>query len=287
MEILKNISLKKYNTFKIGGRTKFFCVAKDKEDIVKAITLAGKQNLPFFILGAGSNLLISDKGFSGLIIKMQNTNYKLQNTKIFAGAGAKLAELLNVSVKNELAGLEWAIGIPGTVGGAIFGNAGAFGKSMKNIIGEVKVFNIKTGKIESFKNKKCEFGSRKSIFKKNRNLIILSAEIRLKKDDKKNIKSRLEKFLEHRRESQPLDFPSAGSVFMNPNNFSAGKLIENCGLKGKRIGSAEISKKHANFIVNLGEARAKDVIKLINLAKKSVKNKFHIILEEEIQYFGF
>lgn len=285
--VKENVSLKNYTTFKIGGSARYFFTAETKEDLVAAVLTAEKLNLPFFILGAGSNLLVSDRGFYGLIIKIQTAEYKILNTKIITGAGIKLAELLSVSAKSGLAGLEWAMGIPGTVGGAISGNTGAFGKSMENIIKEVEVFNIKTEGIEFFKNKKCEFGYRKSIFKKNKNLIILSAEIQLKKDDKRNIKSRLEKFLEHRRESQPLDFPSAGSIFKNPKGFFAAELIKKCNLKGKRIGGAEISEKHANFIVNLGNARAQDVIKLINLAKRSVKNKFGVNLKEEIQYLGF
>ncbi|MFH1894497.1 MAG: UDP-N-acetylmuramate dehydrogenase [Patescibacteria group bacterium] len=291
--VKRNVSLKNYTTFKIGGSARYFFTAETKDDLMAAVLAAEKLNLPFFILGAGSNLLVSDSGFDGLIIKIQTTKYKILNTKIIAGAGAKLGELLIVSLKNGLAGLEWAAGIPGTLGGAIFGNAGSFGQSIGGLIEKVEVFNTKTMKIESFKNKKFKFGYRRSIFKKNKNLIILSAEIQLKKDDKRNIKSRLEKFLELREESQPLNFPSAGSIFKNSRlggrqakGFFAGQLIEKCGLKGKRIGKAEISKKHANFIINLGGAKAGDVKKLITLAKRSIKNKFSVNLEEEIEFLG-
>ena len=321
-EIKKNVLLKNYTTFKIGGRAKYFFEAKNKEDLIKAISLAKKFKLPFFILGGGSNLLVSDKGFKGLVIKIQNTKYKIQNTKIMAEVGVMLGELVNVSAKTGLSGLEWAVGIPGTVGGAIHGNAGAFGKSMKNVVKEVEVFDLSNEKIKTFKNKDCQFDYRESIFKKNKNLIILSTKLKLKKEKKSKIERKMREYLNYRKENQHLNLPSAGSVFKNyelrlqpahhppeksgpiknyelvkefpelrefnkKNLIPAAWLIEKCGLKGKKIGGAKISEKHANFIVNLGEAKAEDVKKLINLAKKKVKNKFSITLEEEIQFLGF
>ena len=321
-EIKKNVLLKNYTTFKIGGRAKYFFIAKNTEDLIKAILVAKKFKLPFFILGGGSNLLVSDKGFKGLVIKIQNTKYKIQNTKIMAEVGVMLGELVNVSAKTGLSGLEWAVGIPGTVGGAIFGNAGVFGKSMKNIVKEIEVFDLSNEKIKTFKNKDCQFDYRESIFKKNKNLIILSTKLKLKKEKKSKIERKMREYLNYRKENQPLNLPSAGSVFKNyelrlqpahhppeksgpiknyelvkefpelrefnkKNLIPAAWLIEKCGLKGKKIGGAKISEKHANFIVNLGEAKAEDVKKLINLAKKKVKNKFSITLEEEIQFLGF
>ena len=285
--IKKNVPLKKYTTFKIGGSARYFFTAETKEDLAAAVLTAEKLKMPFFILGAGSNILVSDGGFDGLIIKIQITKYKIINTKIVAETGVKLGELLSISAKNGLTGLEWTVGIPGTLGGAIFGNAGAFNRSMGNIVDKIEAFDIKTKRIVFLNNKNCKFSYRGSIFKKNKGLIILSAELRLKKADKKLIKEKIKNFLKHRRISQPCELPSAGSVFANPDKFFAGKLVEKCGLKGRRIGGAEISKKHANFIINLGEARAQDVIKLINLAKKSVKKKFKINLKEEINYLGF
>ena len=255
--IKKNISLSKYTTFKIGGKAKYFFAAKTKKDLIKAIVTAKKSKLLFFILGGGSNLLVSDRGFKGLVIKY----------------GQPLSSYVSK-------GLEWAAGIPGTIQGAVQGNAGAFGKSMKNVVKEVEVFDTKTGKIKIFKNKDCQFSYRNSIFKKNKNLIILSVKIKTRKSNVKRIKQ----YLEYKKEKHPWNFPSAGSVFKNPPGFLAGELIQKCGLKGKRAGKAEISEKHANFIVNLGGAKAKDVKKLINLAKKSVKKKFKINLEEEIQF---
>jgi len=256
----KNIFLKNYTTFRIGGRAKYFFVARKKEDLIKAILVAKKFKLPFFILGSGSNLLISDKGYEGLVIK----------------TGTPLSLYV-------FKGLEWAAGIPGTIEGAVYGNAGAFGKSMKDAVKSVEVFDTKTGKIEIFKNKDCKFGYRSSIFKKKKNLIILSVKIKTKKSDPQKIKQ----YLDYRKKTQPLNLPSAGSVFKNPKGVFAAELIEKCSLKGKKIGNVKISEKHANFIINLGKAKAKDIRKLIDLIKKRVKKKFKTKLEEEIQYLGF
>ncbi len=282
----KNISLAPYTTFKIGGMAKYFCEARNSEDVIAAVARAKKENLPFFILGAGSNILVSDKGFEGLIIKIQNTRYKIRDTKIVADAGVLLSELVSKSAEAGLTGTEWAAGIPGTVGGAVRGNAGAFGISMSNIVREVKVLNIGTSQVQIFKNKDCKFGYRDSIFKKNKNLIILSTELELRKGDREKSEKLIKDYLKQRKEKQPMEHPSAGSIFKNPEGQSAGYLIEQCGLKGKIVGGAMISEKHANFIVNLGNAKAKDVKKLIDLCKEKVKEKFGIKLEEEIEYLG-
>jgi len=309
----RNVLLKNYTTFKIGGPAKYFFVAKNTEDLIKAVLVAKKLKLPFFVLGGGSNLLVSDKGYNGLVIKVQGSRFKVQGSTITTEAGVPLGKLVRVLIEKGLSGLEWAAGIPGTVGGAIFGNAGAFGSLMRDVVKKVEVFDIKNEKIKIFQNKNCKFNYRESVFKKNKNLIILSAVIQLKKGRhppatrKKEIKNKIKENLKSRKEKQPLNFPSAGSVFKNPSpaqvlkkfgrasgflagrlkrgeprSFGAGELIEKCGLKGKRIGNVKISEKHANFIVNLGGAKAKDVKKLINLVKKEVKNKFRIVLKEEI-----
>ena len=256
MKFKRNISLAKHTTFKIGGPAEYFCMLNNKEDIIKAVKWAKERKLPFFVLGGGSNLLFSEKRYKGLVIKT--------GTPLF----------LYVSK-----GLEWAVGIPGTIEGAVYGNIGAFKKSMKDAVESVEVLDVETEKIKVFKNRDCQFSYRDSIFKRNKNLIILSVKIKPKKSNPKKIK----KYLNYRKETQPLNFPSAGSVFKNPSGFSAGELIEKCGLKGKKIGKAKISEKHANFIINLGGAKAKDVLKLIKFIKQKVKNKFGIYLQEEIQ----
>jgi UDP-N-acetylmuramate dehydrogenase len=293
-KIQKNISLAKHTTFKIGGRARYFFVARTKKDLLLAIKTAKKFKLPFFISGGGSNLLVSDREVKGLVIKSQISNLKCQNSKIYVEAGTPLSSVVSKATKKCLTGLEWAVGIPGTVGGAIWGNAGAFRKSMKDIVESVEVLDVNKinppkfceAKLRWIKNKNCRFSYRNSIFKKNKNLIILSTKINLKKGNKKEIKKKIKEYLNYKKSTQPLNFPSAGSVFKNPKRFFAAELIKKCGLKGKKIGEAKISEKHANFIVNLGKAKAKDVKKLINLAKKQVKKKFKIILEEEIQYLS-
>ena len=309
--VKRKVLLKNYTTFRIGGQAKYFFIAKTKEDLIKAISTAKKINLPFFILGGGSNLLVSDKGFKGIVIKVQLSNFKIQKSKILVEASTSLSLLVNKSMKNNLTGLEWAVGIPGTIGGAIYGNAGAFGKSMQDIVKEVEIYDLRAKKIKILKIKNCKFGYRDSIFKHKKNLIILSAEIQLKRGNKEKIKEIFKKYLKYRKKIQPVEFPSAGSIFKNyeaeslknrrkllkkhsefrkiikDNKIPTSFLIEKCDLKGKKVGQAQISKKHANFIVNLGNAKAKDVKKLINLMKKKVKNKFGITLKEEIQYLGF
>ncbi len=267
--VKKNVPLKKYTTFKIGGPAKYFYIAKTKKDLIRAIKTAKKLNLPFFILAGGSNILVSDKGYNGLVIKT--------------------GRLLSLYVSK---GLDWAAGIPGTIEGAVYGNAGAFGKSMKDVVESVEVFDAKTEKVKIFKNKDCKFGYRDSIFKKKKNLVILSVKIKTAKSDPRKIK----KYLIYRKQRHPR-LPSAGSIFknltltnkagMNKGEIPAAILIHQTGLTGKKIGRAQISKKHSNFIVNLGGAKASDVKKLINLIKKKVKDKFKIELKEEVQYLGF
>jgi UDP-N-acetylmuramate dehydrogenase len=304
----EKIPLKEYTTFKIGGPARYFFVAKNKEDLKNAIFWAKKKKLPFFILGGGSNVLFSDNGFKGLVIKLQNTQYKIRNTKIVAEAGVPLQKLVLETAKRGLSGLENLAGIPGTLGGGIWGNAGAFGREIGDLVEEVKVLDVGSSKLEvkRLKNKDCKFGYRDSIFKRKKNLIILEATLRLKRGKRKEIEEKIKEFLKLRKEKQPLEFPSAGSVFKNvpiekvPKEIRekfkekikdgflpAGVLIEAAGLKGFQIGGAKISEKHANFIVNVGEAKANDVKELIEKIKKEVKKKFKIQLEEEIKLVGF
>ena len=312
LKIKEKISLQEYTTFKIGGPARYFFVAKNKEDLKNAILWAKKKKLPFFILGGGSNVLFSDNGFNGLVIKIQNSNLKIQNEnskfKIICGAGLPLVKLVFKSSEIGATGLENLVGIPGTLGGAIWGNAGAFGREIGDLVEEVRVLDVGSSKLEVKKLKKedCKFGYRNSIFKRRKNWIILEATLELKKGNKKEIEEKIKEILKLRKEKQPLELPCAGSVFKNvpikkvpkkiqekfnekiKNGFlPAGVLIEAAGLKGFQIGGAKISEKHANFIVNLGGAYAKDVWKLIQKIKKEVKRKFKINLEEEIKLAGF
>jgi len=304
--VRKNVLLAKYTTFKIGGSARYFFIANSNQEIKTAVEAALKLRMSFFILGGGSNLLVSDEGFDGLVIKVENSKLQVKKTRIIAEAGANFSKIVEASVKNSLTGLEWAIGIPGTIGGAIRGNAGAFGRAIGENVEKVRALEIsgKKTKIREFSKNGCKFGYRESIFKNRPNLIILSAELELKKGNREKIRKEAAENLKIRIKRQPRK-ASAGSVFKNKktikenkrliklfpeirtkmvkNAIPAAALIEWAGLSGKKIGDAQVSKTHANFIVNLGRAKSKDVKKLIDLIKKKVKNKFGVNLEEEIK----
>ncbi|MCX6718053.1 MAG: UDP-N-acetylmuramate dehydrogenase [Candidatus Staskawiczbacteria bacterium] len=286
-EIQKGVLLKNYTTYRIGGPAKYFFAVKNKEDLISAMKLAKKFKLPVFILGGGSNLLVSDKGFSGLVVKINISDLNLKGNKAFAGAGVNLTKLAYTLAENGLSGFEWSAGIPGTIGGAIHGNAHAFGTKTSDLVESIEAVDLKTLKLKKFTNAQCQFSLKNSIFKKNKNLVIVSAVLKLKKEPAEQVKKNIKEFLEHRREKHPMNFPSAGSTFVNPSSVPAWYLIKKAGLSGKRIGNAQISEKHCNFIVNLQNAKAKDVLALINLAKKKVKKDFGILLEPEIQLVGF
>lgn len=286
--IKKNILLKHYTTFKIGGRAKYFFVAKTKKDLIRAVGVAKKFKLPFFVLGGGSNILISDKGFSGLVIKNEAQNFEIHGRKIIAESGAILNNIIDRAIKRGLAGLEEGSGIPGTIGGAVYGNAGwPRGKwAIGNLVEKVEIL-WPGGKIEKVGKRWLSFDYRKSRFKKIKinKPVILEVILQLKKGKIANIKKKQLETLEIRRKKIPAGF-SAGSIFKNPPKNPAGFLIEKCGLKGKKFGNVKLSEKHANFIINLGGGKANDVKKLINLVKNKVKKRFRTILKEEIQYVG-
>lgn len=302
--VQQNIRLSDYSTFQIGGLARYFFKAGSKEDLNKALNAAEKYELPFFILGGGSNILFPDQGYKGLIIKMCNRGLEVKDKNLFAQAGVSLTEVLNEAKENSLTGLEWSVGIYGTLGGAIRGNAGSFGTSIADVVKKVEVFNTRDKEIKEFLNKDCQFEYRESIFKKNSNLVIMEAILQLKKGKKDLIERKINKNLVYKKEHQPLNYPCAGSVFKNYQikksdkdllkNFSrlkefikasfipAAVLIEEVGLKGKRIGDAKFSEKHANVIINLNRAKGEEVLRLIEMAKEKVKSFFGIELEEEI-----
>jgi UDP-N-acetylmuramate dehydrogenase len=289
--IQKDVLLKDYTTFKIGGPAGYFFIAKNKDDLINAIKISKRFKLPLFVMGGGSNLLVSDKGFKGLVIKIQFSGVEFQDNKVISGAGVGLTKLAHISADMDLAGFEWASGIPGTVGGAVYGCAQAFGERISDSVVLVEALDIKSLKFKNFSKEQCQFTLKNSIFKKNKNLIITYVDLMLKKGNKKEIFKKIKENVKYRKKNHPIKFPSAGSVFINPESknevMRAGSLIEICGLKGKRVGGAEISKMHSNFIINLGGAKARDVLALINLAKKKVKKDLGINLETEIQFVGF
>lgn len=309
MNIQKNIPLAPFTAFKIGGLAKFFVEVKDEKELIEAINYAKKNNLEIFMLGGGSNILISDEGFNGLVIKIQNTKYKIRDTKIECGAGINLSEIVKLTIENSLTGLEWAAGIPGTFGGAIRGNTGAYGSSISESLEEVKFIDLQNKILESriFKNKDCEFDYRSSIFKKNKNLIAVSAVLKFQKGNKEEIKNKIEEIIKQRGGRIPRE-KSSGSFFKNPKvdsqglisrfekdsgekcqegKIPAGWLIDEVGLRGKKIGGAQVSEKHANFIVNLDNATAQDIVMLASFIKMKVRDDLGVQLQEEIQYIGF
>jgi len=312
----KNILLKNYSTFRIGGEAKYFLRTSDKKELKKIIERVKKENIKFLVIGGGSNILFSDKGFDGMIIVYRAENLLRENFNIekkenedsvLVKVDASIPLSFLISELKNLSGLEWGVGIPGTLGGAINGNAGAFNESISDTIESVDVLDISSDEVveRKIKKKDCSFGYRTSIFKNTNDLLIISAELRLLKDNEREIKERIKTNLEKRMIKQPKGF-SAGSVFKNYHGklnddviekypqlkifnekeiIPAGLLIELCGLKGKQIGDAKISDDHANFILNLKNATSTDVMSLINLIKKSVKENFFIDLNEEIKIF--
>ena len=282
-KIEKDISLSTLTTYKTGGIAKLVVYPNNINNLKQILKLIHKYNIKYFILGKGNNTLFSDKEFNGVIIKLDKlNNFKIKQTEIYVESGMILSKLVQASVKNELTGLEFAIGIPGTIGGAIYMNAGAYGSNMSKIIKSVIVLNEKF-QIKEIPLEKLKFDYRYSIFQANKNLICVAANIKLEHGNHDEIASKIKENLLKRKNSQPLEYPSAGSVFRNPEGNYAGKIIEELGLKGKNIGGAEISTKHANFIINKNNASSSDILNLIKLVQKEVKDKYKIDLKLEQQ----
>jgi len=281
--VKKNEPLSRHTTFKVGGPADWFYEAETTADLVKAVKLCRQLKIPYFILSGGSNVLVSDNGWRGLVIKVKSAGWQIVGERIIAEPGLSLAKLVAIATRNSLAGLEFAAGIPGNLGGAVVGNAGAWGESIGEKVSRVKVLTAGS-KIKWLDQKACRFNYRQSRFKKNQELI-LAVELRLKKGKREMIEKKVKRNLA-KRQGQPKE-PSAGCIFINPPGQPAGRLIEACGLKGRKIGRAQISPRHANFIVNLGRAQAEEIIRLIKLAKREVKKKFGLELQEEIKLLGF
>ena len=281
-KIKTKINLAGQTSFKIGGKARFFFQPENLKQLQQALISAKRAGLRIFILGAGSNILVSDSGLNGLVIKLAGPDFKKLNFEgncMIAGSGLKLSRLI-LSAKNKgLSGLEFLAGIPGTLGGAAMGNAGAWDKSIGGLVKEVHVLDD-CGKLKLLKNRELKFSYRESNLNK---YIILSAKLKLTPENKGLIAARIKKYLLERRKTQNNSLPNAGCVFKNPVNASAGKLIDLCGLKGKAKGGAVISKLHANFILNKNKAKSRDVLSLMDLISRKVKERFKINLEPEIK----
>lgn len=278
-----NQSLKEYTTFKIGGNSRIMLEPKTQQHIKDIVDICYKNDLPYFVLGKGSNLLISDNGIDKAVILL-SSNFssiiKLDETTIECDAGASLASVCTFAKNNSLSGLEFAFGIPGTIGGAVYMNAGAYGGEMSEVVLEVDYLTA-DGVLKTVTKPNLNFSYRHSFFSDN-NYIITKIRLALKKGNIDDISNQMLDFLQRRKDKQPLDYPSAGSTFKRPNGSYASMLIDQCGLKGKCVGGAMVSQKHAGFVINYQNASFNDVIDLIDLIKKEVFEKTGFALEPEV-----
>ena len=285
-QILLNESMKKHTSFRIGGPADIMVVPHDTEQVKTAIEIFKAHNIPYFIMGRGSNLLVRDKGIRGGVIKLADgfSKAKVTDRQIQAQAGILLSSLSNLALRAELTGLEFTSGIPGTLGGAVAMNAGAYGGEIKDLIDKVIVLD-ENRKVLSFTNSEMNFGYRKSIVQ-NTKMIVLEVYMTLEKGNYQESKEKIKELTKRRREKQPLNYPSAGSTFKRPVGYYAGKLIQDSGLKGMRVGNAQISELHSGFIINMGDATADDVIKLNEKVKTRVYDRYGVNLEPELKIIG-
>ena len=286
-KILENESLKKYNTYKIGGNAKLVVFPDSVEKLIELLQIIKDNNIKYKVIGKGSNLIFSSKEFDGIIIKLDNLdNIEINETKIIVGAGYSLVKLSLETAKLGLSGLEFAAGIPGTVGGSVFMNAGAYNNDIGELIETIKVIDDKLNVIE-MKKEDLDFSYRHSFLQEHKEYICVEVTLNLVKADINEIKEKINKRKNKRMETQPLEYPSAGSVFRNPEDIPAGKLIEDAGLKGTTIGGAMVSKKHANFIINYDNATSEDVYNLINYVKNEIKKQTGVELRQEQEFVNW
>ncbi len=278
--VYENYDLKKFNTYNISCKAKYFIIVNDIIKLTMLFKYIIDNKMKYFVIGNGSNIILPSI-YDGVVIKLDFNDIEFNRNKVIVSANYLLPQLVNTTISHGLSGLEWASGIPGTIGGAVIANAGAYKDEICNYIEELEV--IENNKIRIIKRNEIDFAYRFCSLK-YRDLIILKVTLNLKKGNKEKSLEIIKEHIEKRKSTQPLDKPTAGSVFKNPEGFAAGKLIDDLNLKGYKIGGAEISKKHANFIINTGDATGEDIVKLINFIKKSVEEEYHIdlVLEQQI-----
>lgn len=285
-DILKDEPMCKHTTFRIGGNALCFIRISSAKQLAKLIPCFKQTGIPYFILGNGSNLLVSDRGYQGVILQIGDkfNRIETEGSSMKVQAGALLSRAAKEALEHGLTGLEFASGIPGSIGGAVAMNAGAYGGEMRQAVENVTVLND-DGEILRLDNDAMEFGYRTSIIKK-RPFTVLEVTLKLKEGNREEIRERMEDLAARRREKQPLEFPSAGSTFKRPEGYFAGKLIMDAGLGGYTVGGAGISEKHCGFVINTGKATARDVADVIEEVQKRVKDRFGVLLEREIIYLG-
>lgn len=285
-KVFENEPMSSHTTFRIGGAADYFVLPETAEDVANVLKLCRQENVPYFILGNGSNLLVGDKGFRGVVIQLYKNfdGIEIQGTKVTARSGAMLIRVAKEAGKAGLTGLEFASGIPGTIGGAMVMNAGAYGGEMKDVVTSVTVLT-KDGEIKTLKGSEMNFRYRGSIIEE-KDYIVLEAVMELKKGKAEEIQARMEELSAQRKQKQPLEYPSAGSTFKRPEGYFAGKLIMDTGLAGYRVGGAQVSEKHCGFVINAGGATAADVMQLMKDVSDKVEEKFGVALEPEVKRIG-
>ncbi|MFA9262455.1 MAG: UDP-N-acetylmuramate dehydrogenase [Undibacterium sp.] len=308
LDIRRDVPLAPFSTFKIGGPADFFAGVTTAPELIEALEYAKKNDLKTFVFSGGSNLLIADRGFRGLVIRVANQSMRVAEDKLYADAGANLLDVVQLANSRGLAGMERLAGIPGSLGGAIRGNAGAFGGEIQDVVSSVKVYDRKQGKLREFMSRDCEFSYRNSHFKTHPELVILSAVLRLTEGNSAELIRIADTTMETREAKHPQSAMCAGSFFMNPEvtdetlraeftkdtgkaakdaKLPAGWLIDHAGLRGKKIGGAQVSPMHPNYLVNTGTATAEDVMVLASVVKERVRTALDVQLREEVQLVGF
>lgn len=283
IELFEDEPMSKHTTFKIGGPAELLCELKTSSVVVKALEYARQIGIEPFIMGNGSNLLVDDAGIPGVVFKLANSNWYVNDDHISVESGTSLIKTSTVAKRMGLSGLEFAYGIPGTLGGAVYMNAGAYGGEMSFVVEDITYVD-ESGSVKKIKNEDAAFGYRTSIFKNKPGCVILSANLKLNYGDPEEIEAKMADYMGRRKDKQPLDFPSAGSVFKRPEGYFAGALIEQSGLKGYSIGDAQVSEKHAGFIINRGDATCSDVRALIEHIQNTVMKDHGVELECEVLY---
>lgn len=285
--VLTKESMRKHTTFRVGGEASFFVMPSTEKELLECIAFSRAEKIPFFLHGNGSNVLVSDEGISGIVIHLGEcfSTITVSGTQITAQAGALLSAVAKKACRESLTGLEFAAGIPGSLGGAVVMNAGAYDGEMKQVISTVRILD-EAGQVQVLSKEEMHFAYRHSLAKE-REIVILEATMELTHGDESAIAARMEELSKRRKEKQPLEYPSAGSTFKRPEGFFAGKLIMDAGLSGFQVGGAMVSPKHCGFVVNAGDATAADICSLIEVVKEKVKREFGVELEPEVIFLGF
>lgn len=286
-KIRYNESMKKHTTIRIGGNAKCMVLPTEVSDIIKTVNFAKENDIEYFVIGNGSDLVVADEGIDGIVIKIGAgfDKVEINNEEVIAYAGCTMPKLAQILKKESLTGFEFACGIPGTIGGGVRMNAGAYGSEISNVVEEITYLD-ENSNICKIKNKDAKFGYRQSIFGLNKDYIVLSAKFVFKKGNIKDIDEKMKEFTIARKTKQPIEYPNAGSTFKRPEGYFVGKLVQDANLRGYRVGDAQVSEKHTGFIVNLGEATCKDVKQIIKDIQDTVYEKFGVKLETEIQFIG-